>query len=192
MLRLRCRTRNHLLSLKRSAHRCTDARHRMTARPRRVAARQRAVIPVSRLVSQARLLLERQLRPDLGQRRDLGFHARRVGTLLLQAQGREGAGALRDVPAARPARSRSRCGTGCASKCAPRRRSTSRAASSSSTSTTVRLAGLGALYERFARLKARLEAAGWFEACAQARAAGVSRAPWASSPRRAPRRCATC
>ena len=27
---------------------------------------------------------------------------------------------------------------------------------------TVRLAGLGALYERFARLKARLEAAGWF------------------------------
>ena len=29
---------------------------------------------------------------------------------------------------------------------------------------TVRLAGLGALYERFARLKARLEAAGWFAA----------------------------
>jgi len=28
---------------------------------------------------------------------------------------------------------------------------------------TVRLAGLGALYERFARLKARLEAAGWFD-----------------------------
>ena len=27
---------------------------------------------------------------------------------------------------------------------------------------TVRLAGLGALYEKFARLKARLEAAGWF------------------------------
>ena len=29
---------------------------------------------------------------------------------------------------------------------------------------SVRLAGLGALYERFARLKARLEAAGWFDA----------------------------
>ena len=29
---------------------------------------------------------------------------------------------------------------------------------------TVRLAGLGALYERFVRLKARLEAAGWFDA----------------------------
>src|SRR5437762_11615314 len=27
---------------------------------------------------------------------------------------------------------------------------------------TIRLAGLGALYEKFARLKARLEAAGWF------------------------------
>ena len=39
---------------------------------------------------------------------------------------------------------------------------------------TVRVAGLGALYERFARLKARLEAAGWFAAERKTSAPGVS------------------
>ena len=57
---------------------------------------------------------------------------------------------------------------------------------------TVRLAGLGALYERFARLKAKLEAAGWFAAGAQARAAAVSaRRRHRHLAARAPR-CATC
>ena len=38
----------------------------------------------------------------------------------------------------------------------------------------VRLAGIGALYEQFAQLKAKLDAAGWFAADTQASASGVS------------------
>ena len=56
----------------------------------------------------------------------------------------------------------------------------------------VRLAGLGALYEQFARLKATLDAAGWFAAERKRAAAGVSARASASSRRRAPPRCATC
>lgn len=41
---------------------------------------------------------------------------------------------------------------------------------------TVRLSGLGALYERFARLKARLEAAGWFAAARKRAVPGFPRA----------------
>ena len=45
---------------------------------------------------------------------------------------------------------------------------------------TVRLAGIGALYEKFERLKARLAAAGWFVARAQAWRFPPCRAPSAS------------
>ena len=58
---------------------------------------------------------------------------------------------------------RSRCATGSPSRCARRRPSTKRAANFSSTSKRCGSPALGALYERFARLKAKLEAAGWFE-----------------------------
>ena len=51
--------------------------------------------------------------------------------------------------------------------------------------------GAGALYERFLRLKARLEAEGLFDAGAQAAAAAASRARSASSPRSAAPRCTT-
>ena len=50
------------------------------------------------------------------------------------------------------------------SKCAPRRRSTSARGEFQLNVETVRLAGLGALYERFVQLKAALEAAGLFDA----------------------------
>ena len=53
---------------------------------------------------------------------------------------------------------------GSRSRCARPRRSTRRAANSSSTSRRCGSPASGALYERFARLKARLEAAGWFAA----------------------------
>ena len=100
-------------------------------------------------------------RPGLGERGDLQLHARGVRPLLLQPQGRAGAGALRVLPAARRSTSRSRCGTGCRSRCGPRLHL--RGARRVPAQRRERAPGrLGALYERFARLKARLEAAGWF------------------------------
>ena len=54
---------------------------------------------------------------------------------------------------------------------------------------SVRLAGVGALYEKFARLKAKLEAAGWF-AEERKRPLPCFRARWAWSRRRRRRLCA--
>ena len=59
---------------------------------------------------------------------------------------------------------RSRCRTASRSRCAPRPSIYEARGEFQLNVETVRLAGLGALYEKFARLKARLEAAGWFAA----------------------------
>ena len=55
----------------------------------------------------------------------------------------------------------------------------------------VRLAGVGALYEQFAQLKARLEAAGWFADARKRPLPGVSARHRHRDVDRAPPRCAT-
>ena len=99
------------------------------------------------------------------------------GHLLLHPEGRRRPGRLRDVPqprrGARLGAARRHAGRGAGAG----RRSTSRAGASSSPSKAMRQAGLGPLYERFLRLKEKLEREGLFDAAAEARAAAASRAP---------------
>ena len=121
-------------------------------------------MPVSLLVVVGAAAARAPPGPRLGQRRDLRLHARRVRALLLHAEGRAGAGALRAVPAEGAARSTSRSRDGLAVEVRATPTIYEARGEFQLNVETVRLAGLGALYERFARLKARLEAAGWFAA----------------------------
>ena len=154
----------HPLMLRR---RCSNDRGSCPARRRRSRSARTARAGASRCrfwSSSARLLIERHLGLAWVSGEISNFTPRRVGTLLFQAQGRAGAGALRAVPAQGAARSDFALQDGSRSRCARRRRSTRRAASSSSTSRRCASPASARCYEQFERLKARLEAAGWFAA----------------------------
>ena len=120
----------------------------------------------------------------LGARRALQPVARPLGPLLLHAEGPRRAGRLRDVPQPGRGRSTASCATAMqvearalvtplrAARPLPARRSRA-----------LRPAGLGPLYERFLRLKEKLEREGLFDPAAKTRAARATRARSASSPR---------
>ena len=149
------------------------------------------VLPVSLLVSSARLLARAPPRRSPGSAaRSPDFTRAASGHCLLHAEGRArrrcSCVLFRQQGAARR---RSRCATACASRCARTPTIYEARGEFQLNVDAVRLAGLGALYERFARLKAKLEAAGWFDAerkralPAYPRAVGIVTSPRAAALR---------
>ena len=100
----------------------------------------------------------------LDQRRGFRVFTRRVGASLFHAEGRDRAGPLRVLPAARRRRSPSRLREGLAVEVRATPSIYEARGEFQLNVETVRLAGLGALYERFLQLKAALAAAGLFDA----------------------------
>ena len=149
------------------------ARLRMTAPARRVGLPP-PVVPVSVLVSQARLLLERQLALTwISGEVSAVFQGAASGHCYFklkdaQAQVRCVMYRLRDA-----ARRRSPCATACSVEVRATPSLYEPRGEFQLNVDALRLAGVGALYERFARLKARLEADGLVRGRAQAPAARV-------------------
>ena len=138
----------------------------------------------------ARLLIERHLGLAWVSGEISNFTRAASGHCYFNAQGRAGAGALRALPATGAALDVRAAGTAPVEVRATPTIYEARGEFQLNVD-NVRLAGLGALYEQFARLKAQARGRRLVRGRTQARAAGRSRAPSASSRRRRPPRCAT-